>query len=113
MARCWTFPVRSWNVYDGDTIHTVVDLGFGISLKITGRLYGINTPELRGDERPAGLLSRDFLVKKLQEATEILVETRPDTVRQTGKYGRWLLILYADGVNLNEALVLQGLAVVY
>ena len=39
------------SVYDGDTITVDIDLGFGIVLrKQKLRLYGLNTPEVRGAE---------------------------------------------------------------
>ena len=54
-------------VYDGDTITVDIDLGLGVWLKKqTIRLYGINTPELRGDEREEGLESRAELIELLQ-----------------------------------------------
>ncbi len=43
------------NVYDGDTITVDIDLGFNMVMcnqKL--RLYGINTPEVRGEEREEG-----------------------------------------------------------
>jgi micrococcal nuclease len=87
-----------------------VDLGFGVQLTITGRLLGINAPELRGAERPNGLASRDWLKHKMDTAKSISIETKPSSERQTGKYGRWLITVWADGVNLNDLMVAEGLA---
>ena len=39
------------SVYDGDTITCNIDCGFGVILqKQKIRLYGLNTPEMRGDK---------------------------------------------------------------
>ena len=43
------------SVYDGDTITVDIDLGFNVVLrKQKIRLGGINTPEIRGEEREEG-----------------------------------------------------------
>lgn len=49
------------DVYDGDTVTAVVDLGFLHFQEMKLRLYGIDTPELRGEEREQGLVVRDIL----------------------------------------------------
>jgi hypothetical protein len=36
--------VRDW--HDGDTCHIDVDLGFGLILSLSCRIFGINAPEL-------------------------------------------------------------------
>ncbi len=100
------------SVYDGDTITVNIDLGFGVILqKKKIRLYGINTPEVRGEERERGLVSRDYL-RELIDGKEIILETIRD---KTVKYGRYLGIIHFDIidelVNVNELLVTEGLAV--
>ena len=107
----WIFSARSWRVYDGDTITATVDLGFRVSIEITGRLDGIDAPEVRGPERADGLVSRDWLRERLGTALEVKLETRSTPKRQRGKYGRWLIVLWADGENINERLVAEGYAV--
>ena len=103
------------DVYDGDTIKLSIDLGFNSWLKqVKFRLYGINTPEVRGEEKEEGYKSRDFLRSYLVgEHLELYVETYRD---KTGKYGRWLATLWAyysesnNWVNVNKLLVDMGLA---
>ena len=77
--------------------------GKGLSI----RLYGLNTPEIRGDEREDGLVSRDALREKILEKTVVL-KTIKDA---TGKYGRYLgVILTEEGLNVNEWLIENGFA---
>ena len=57
-------------VYDGDTITVELDLGFGVYKKEKLRFAEINAPELRGEERPEGLKSRDWLKAKIDKAIE-------------------------------------------
>ena len=96
------------DVYDGDTVTATIDLGFGVFLhnqKI--RLFGIDTPELRGEEIDKGKIARNHLRNRvLHENIEI--QTFKD---KKGKYGRWLAVLYLDGEDLNEDLYNRGLAV--
>lgn len=104
------------SVYDGDTITIDVDLGFGVWLKKQKiRLAGINTPELRGDEREEGLVARDALRAMLPSGKSVVIATKRD---KKGKYGRWIAEVYfttyanPDGPMMcaNEALVARGFA---
>ena len=101
-------------IYDGDTITVVIDLGFGVTKKEKLRLASIDAPELRGDERPAGLKSRDWLRAKIQSAvednTDIIIKTFRD---RKGKYGRYIAEIYIDGVNINQQMITEGYAVAY
>lgn len=98
------------SVYDGDTVTVDVDLGFGIWLRGQKiRLFGVDAPEVRGEERESGLKSRDWLRNEVLEKSVVL-----ETVRdKKGKYGRWLGILFLSGENVNKKLISQGLAKAY
>jgi len=103
------------SVYDGDTCTLNIDLGLGIWAnheKI--RLARINTPELRGAERPQGLLARDFvrdiLMPNDEPGKEILISTQKD---KKGKYGRyigeiWIKDAAGQTTNVNDAIVKAG-----
>ena len=97
------------SVYDADTLTVETDLGFGIKLKQTLRLYGIDAWELRGEEKPKGVIARDWFKAQIPEDQQILIRSIKDT---KGKYGRYLVIVYVkDGEgyrNLNEELVTHG-----
>jgi micrococcal nuclease len=97
--------------YDGDTITVDIDLGLNVWLKDqTLRLFGIDTPEVRGLERPDGLVARDHVRSRMQGAERIIVQTIKDS---TGKYGRWLAIVWVDDEDLNAELIALGLATAY
>jgi len=97
-------------VYDGDSITVDIDLGFGIIMKDKKiRLADIDTPELRGDEKDQGIISRDWLRNKILNK-HITINTIKDT---SGKYGRYLAFVYYDNVNLNEQMLNEGLAKKY
>ena len=101
-------------IYDGDTIQVILDLGFGIYKHETIRLEGINTPEVRGDEYDAGIISRDYLRERLFVAYETNSEIRIITHKDTqGKYGRYIGVVTVDDVNINVEMLEKKLAVLY
>ena len=101
-------------IYDGDTITVILDLGFGITKLEKIRLARIDTPEIRGDERQAGLVSRDWLRERLYIAFEtdkrITIRTNKD---HKGRYGRYIGEVFIDEHNINDELMAEGLAVEY
>jgi len=104
---------------DGDTAVLDFDMGMSITVRATVRLFGINTPEVRGPEKVAGHAATqhlaDLLVKFRHEGEwDIVVQTHKD---KQGKFGRYLATLMGvdqDGhpVDLNEMMVVDGHAVV-
>ena len=108
----YTYRARIMRVVDGDTLDVDIDLGLGVWLhRQRLRLYGVNTPEVRGPERPEGLKATAFVVDRVQEFGDwAYVRTYKD---KTGKYGRWLaeLLWYpVEGrvYNLNNMLKHKG-----
>ena len=100
-------------VYDGDTITVDINLGYGIVLiNQRLRLYGINTPEVRGPEKPQGLVTRDAVRDLILHKIVIL---DPHSFKK-GKYGRWLATVWykpdpngLTWINLNQYIVQAGL----
>jgi micrococcal nuclease len=87
------------DVYDGDSITVNIDLGFGIIFeKQKMRLLDLDAPEIRGEERPAGLISRDALREKILNK-QVFIHTKKD---KKGKYGRYLADIYLEN---NELIV--------
>lgn len=123
-------PVHRWpctveRAYDGDTLTVLIDRGFREYKRLTVRLIGIDTPEIRkaagvpDDEvdlfKRAGKLARDEALLKVEDAESAEWESS-----KLDKYGRSLgrLWLCPPGVSptpytLNSWLLLQWLAVPY
>jgi micrococcal nuclease len=106
----YEYKAKVIKVYDGDTITVDIDLGFKIHFTESLRLLRINTPEVRGEERELGLISRDRL-RELILNKEILIKTYKG---KKGKYGRYLADIYIDiddvSICVNDWLVTEGLA---
>ena len=101
-------------VYDGDTIWVDIDLGFGLWMKNQSiRLANIDTPEVRGEEKVEGFVSRDRVIQILEESdNKCVLKT---TLVGRGKYGRILAEIFVKNEtrSINEMLLAEGLAVVY
>ena len=107
----WEYKYRCSvvGIVDGDTIDLSFDLGMGVTITKRCRLYGIDAPEVRGDNKAMGYLSRRCLGEMLKDKKNIWVKTHKD---RTGKYGRYLVELYTDEseTSLNMMRVERGLA---
>ena len=102
----YEYNAKIVKVYDGDTVTAEIDLGFKVKVTETIRLYGLNTPEVRGVERPDGLISRDRLRERIFEK-DVVIKTMKD---KKGKYGRYIAEIYLGDENINEWLITEGLA---
>ena len=108
----YEYRAKVIKVYDGDTITVEVVLGFGVYKTEVLRLNGIDAPELRGEERPYGLVTRDKLRELIMDQ-EIIIKTYKD---KKGKYGRYIADVYIEQpeigiVCVNDWLVENKLAV--
>lgn len=108
----YEYKVTLDRIVDGDTVDVNVDLGFTVWLsKQRIRLMGLDTWESRTrnlEVKAKGLLAKEFTKHMVSEAEEIILISHGK-----GKYGRILGELICDGVNLNDALIENGHAVVY
>ena len=107
------------HIVDGDTIDFDVDVGFYIHLTMRIRLKGVDTPEVRGKERPEGLISSAFVKEQLPLGMNVLLRTH-----KIGKFGRYIAEvryipgemtppmarIMEEGVDLSEELLERGLA---
>ena len=91
----YEYRARVVDVYDGDSIKAIVDLGFGLhfgneALPRAFRIKGIDTPEMKLEQREAGTVVRDWL-RSLIDGKHVTLRTyKPD------KYGRWLCDVLVD-----------------
>jgi len=111
----YNYRAKVVGVYDGDSITIDIDLGLGVWSKGQKcRLSGIDTPEIRGEERIAGLKAK-IRLSELILGKQVAITTEKD---KTGKYGRWLATIWDlndDGtwININKLLLSEGHAEVY
>ena len=106
----YTYSAKVISVYDGDTITVDIDLGFKFSVRnFKIRMYGIDTPEIKGSTRDRGILARDALREKIL-GKDIILHTLKD---EQEKYGRWLGIVYVNGENVNNWMLTKGYAVAF
>ena len=75
------------------------------------RLFGIDTPEIRGEEKVQGKISRDWLID-LVMGKEIKLVTERD---RNGKYGRLLGTIYQGEMekSINDLAIELGYAKKY
>lgn len=96
-------------VIDGDTIVGNVDLGFNLSLNNQHvRLWGINTPEIKGETKSQGLNVRSFVIQCLTPLTPIIIQSH-----NFDSFGRLLATVYygENNTNLNKLLLELEMAV--
>ena len=106
----YNYKAKIIDVYDGDTVTAMVDLGFLHFQEMKLRLYGIDTPELRGEEREQGIIVRDIL-REMVLGKEVTIRSYKD---KQCKYGRYLAnIILEDGLEVNQWLVDNGHAKEY
>ena len=107
----YEYQIKVTRVVDGDTVDADVDLGFSTWLHDQRiRLSSIDTPETRTKndiEKFYGQLAKKFLSDLLQNRDVTLQS------HGRGKFGRILGTLFAEGLNVNEEMIVQHHAVRY
>jgi micrococcal nuclease len=110
----YQYSAKLIRVIDGDTIDAEIDLGFKIFVKERIRLIGIDTPESRTRnlfEKSWGLAAKDRLSELLADNNnDFIINTKID---KKGKFGRMLGDIIVDGINANQQLIAEGLAIPY
>ena len=110
----YEYGCKVTRVVDGDTIDVDLDLGFDIIYKCRVRLYGIDTPESRTrnkDEKVRGKLAAKFLKDAILNGKNVILQTQLKDSK--GKFGRVLASVVVDGININQRMVTNHLAVRY
>jgi micrococcal nuclease len=102
-------------IIDGDSLVLDIDLGFYMFMNETKiRLYGLDTPEMNSEDpllRLQAIMATRYLYDNLQIGEKVTIKTVLD---KREKYGRLLAtIITNDGLNINEGLIQNKLAVSY
>lgn len=111
----YTYDAELSRVVDGDTVRLSVSMGFYTHTEQNFRLVGIDTPEIRGEERQFGLIVKNYV-----EEMFYLSDYKCRIVsKKHGKY-RWLADIYLDhngdgtyDFHLNQELLNKGYAKEY
>ncbi len=109
----YTYSGTVTDIYDGDTFTLEFNLGFGLVYEDVIRLARVDTPEIRGSERPEGIKVRDAVEQLILNQSVIAVTKQDDR----GKYGRLIAEIYfkENGlwVNLSDYLLKKAMAILY
>ncbi len=116
----YTYRAVVESVYDGDTFHAWIDLGFGNVLYQRLRLRRIDAPELMSADGEAAkkalasviarnpsapVIARSPKGATKQSASSILIKTS----KTDDQYGRYLVDVWVDGANIIPKLLASGL----
>jgi len=77
-VRMYEYSAEYISNYDGDTIDFLVDCGFGVYKKITVRVRGVDTPEIKTKdsmEKKRAKVSKIYTQTELQKAQKIIIRT--------------------------------------
>ena len=89
---------------DGDTVDLQIDLGYRVFIQERIRLLEVDTPEKgQPNFKKATAISRKYA----PEGSKCLIRSEP---AGRDKYGRWLGVIYVNGLDrtLNEILIQAG-----
>jgi len=111
----YQYKAKIVRIVDEDTMdNVVVDRGIKITTIQRIRLKGINTPETYNvkkdsEEYKKGTVAKEFVVQRI---TENNFEAVIDTDKNTGKYGRYIALVWLaySSTSLNDELVEKGYA---
>lgn len=103
------YAARVERVIDGDSLEARVTIWLGQEVRTTIRLAGIDTAELRAGcamARDSAAAAKAFLAARIEGGTVTLTRV------ETDKYGGRVVahVADADGADLGEALIAEGLA---
>lgn len=102
-------PATVIDVHDGDTCNLMIDLGYGLEIRLACRVYGINAPELSNPDG-SGKTARDYARTLLPVGAVVQV-----TSHGWDKYGGRFdgSITLPDGRDFAQAMLDAGHAVTY
>lgn len=104
----YAFYSRLSRVIDGDTVVVRATMFIDSERLFVVRILGVDTPEIRGETREAGLaaadFTRDFLVDEDGGPRRALLSL----TAKKDVYGRWLGDVSVGGADLGAALIEAG-----
>ena len=104
---CFTVQATPVRTVDGDTFVVDAFIWLGLKSRETVRVLGVNTPEIHGATKDAGMVSRQFTVDWLAQGDVTLTACSRDA------FGRVLAVVSRGESNLGKELISNGLGVEY
>lgn len=107
----YTYNATVLDNHDGDTLTVSIDLGFGIRYKTEVRLFGVDTFDLSSSDihkKGKAIAAKKAIETLCHPGRQVIIRTY-----KSGKYGRWLGILFLDHAIVNDFLLETGLAEPY
>ena len=102
----YQYRAKVARIIDADTVAFDIDLGFGVwRMNESCRLFGINAPEVVGENKAAGIAAKEALASKMPVGLLVTISTFKDNKE---KYGRFLVLVHDKSENINEWLVANG-----
>lgn len=105
MKPVFVYSAIVTHCHDGDSGYIELDLGCYVKTTVPFRMKGINTPELKRETKEAGIAARDYF-RSLVMGKSVVAKTYKNE-----KFGRFLVELSVDGVDINAEMVEKGFAV--
>ena len=109
----WLWRAQVVRVVDGDTFDLLIDRGFRATQIERVRLLDVNTPEVVGVSKAAGLAAKEYAAGWMASVSTtavwpFLIETYQP--KEHDAFGRWLVDLWrvADAHNLRQDLLSAG-----
>lgn len=104
IAPAYRYRASLARIVDGDTFHARIDLGFFVSVDVSVRVRGVDTPE-RGE--PNWAEARAYLASLLSDH-ELVIESYHDR----RSFERWVCDVYLPtGENIADVIIARGLGV--
>ena len=95
----YQYKAKILNVVDGDTFDVDIDLGFHIHIHERVRLLNVDTPEKFGEEKPLGMIMKEYATKHFLNKEIIIRSEKNEEAAQTESFGRWLVETTLDEGN--------------
>jgi len=113
----YKYAAKLKRVVDGDTLDTIIDLGFRMTTEQRIRLKGVDTPEIwrqskSSEEYKKGMEAKNFVIQRLeQNQNNFVIKTE----KEAGVYGRFIGTIFLPDTeeSLNDELLRKGYAKPY